>query len=127
MTDTADQSTLLHRFTASDDDLDAESLRKSSMLCGATAAGDCSRGELVDLYGRLRVVTHIPGGLNGATPTVEAELFDGTGSVTLIWLGRSVIAGIVAGRQLRVRGRIAVREGRRVIYNPNYTLEAGAP
>jgi hypothetical protein len=31
----------------------------------------------------------------------------------------------VAGAQLRVRGRITTREGRRVIFHPIYTLEAG--
>ena len=43
--------------------------------------------------------------------------------VTLVWLGRRHIAGIEPGRQLTVRGRIAMREDRKVIYNPYYELE----
>jgi hypothetical protein len=44
--------------------------------------------------------------------------------VTLVFLGRRSIAGIEPGRQLTARGRIAIRDGRKVIYNPYYELEA---
>jgi hypothetical protein len=56
-------------------------------------------------------------------PTLEADLFDGTDVVTLVWLGRRHIAGIEPGRMLTVRGRVAVRDDRKVIYNPYYELE----
>jgi hypothetical protein len=42
--------------------------------------------------------------------------------VTLIWLGRRRIPGIEPGRTMRVRGRIALREGRKVLYNPYYEI-----
>jgi hypothetical protein len=57
-------------------------------------------------------------------PTLEAELYDGTGTVSLIWLGRRRIAGIEPGRTLVVRGRISKQGPRRVIYNPWYELRA---
>ena len=57
-----------------------------------------------------------------AAATLEAELFDGTEGVTLIWLGRRRIPGIEPGRTMRVRGRIALREGRKVLYNPYYEI-----
>ena len=44
--------------------------------------------------------------------------------VTLVFLGRRSIAGIEPGRQLTARGRIAIRDDRKVIYNPYYELEA---
>jgi hypothetical protein len=44
--------------------------------------------------------------------------------VTLIWLGRRKIEGVVAGRQLKAYGRIGMRSGNRIIYNPRYELEA---
>ncbi len=108
----------------SDEELEASQLRRQRQRRGATSTAMCDRGGLVELYGRLRAVQHIPGGAVGS-PTVEAEFFDDSGSVTLVWLGRSTIGGIVAGAQLRVRGRVAIREGRKVIFNPMYTLEAG--
>ena len=57
-------------------------------------------------------------------PTLEAELYDGSDVVTLVFLGRRSIAGIEPGRQLTARGRIAIRDDRKVIYNPYYELEA---
>ena len=44
--------------------------------------------------------------------------------VRLVWLGRRHIAGIEPGRAITVKGRIAVRDGRKVLYNPHYELEA---
>jgi hypothetical protein len=55
---------------------------------------------------------------------VQAELFDGTGAVRLVWLGRRRIAGIEPGRSLVARGRIARQSsGDLVIYNPWYELK----
>jgi hypothetical protein len=54
--------------------------------------------------------------------TLEAELFDGTDDVILIWVCRREIAGIEPGRKIKVRGRMAIRNGRKVLYNPHYEL-----
>ncbi|MEJ7702999.1 MAG: OB-fold nucleic acid binding domain-containing protein [Geodermatophilaceae bacterium] len=69
--------------------------------------------------GRLKSVVYLP---QGSVPTLEAELYDGSGSVVLVWLGRRQITGIEPGRTLTARGRIAENQGRRVIYNPWYEL-----
>ena len=53
---------------------------------------------------------------------LEAELYDGTGSITLIWLGRRRIGGVECGRSLVARGRMSVYEGRPTIYNASYEL-----
>ena len=47
---------------------------------------------------------------------------DGSGSVTLVWLGRRQIPGIDPGRTLKVWGRISCHEGKRLLYNPRYEL-----
>lgn len=73
----------------------------------------------VRLRGTLRSVTLKP---RGGQPTLEAELDDGTGAVTIIWLGRRRITGVVAGRAMRVEGRTSLQDGRRVIFNPRYEL-----
>jgi hypothetical protein len=56
-------------------------------------------------------------------PTLEAELFDGTDGITLVWLGRRRITGIEPGRTIKVQGRIALRDGHKVLYNPYYELQ----
>ena len=48
--------------------------------------------------------------------------YDGTASITLLWLGRRRIAGIHPGRALRVTGRIGCHGGVRTLYNPRYDL-----
>lgn len=73
----------------------------------------------VQLEGSLRTVTLRP---RGGVPALEAELADGSGTVTLVWLGRRRITGITAGCTLRVLGRVGVHEGVRIMYNPRYEL-----
>jgi hypothetical protein len=46
--------------------------------------------------------------------------------VTLVWLGRRNIPGIQPGATVTARGRVAVRDNRKVIYNPHYELEAAS-
>lgn len=111
----------LRRITASDADLDAEQLQRDAAQSGCTPVCDVKRGQLVNVTGRLRTVVYTP---RTNLPTLEAELYDGSDLVTLVWLGRRHIAGIEPGRTITARGRIALREDRKVIYNPYYELEA---
>jgi hypothetical protein len=109
------------RLTASEAELDAEELKRSASASGCMPACDVTRGQMVNISGRLRTVVYTP---RTNLPTLEADLYDGSDVVTLVWLGRRHIAGIEPGRPLNVRGRLAVRDGRKVIYNPYYELEA---
>jgi hypothetical protein len=76
---------------------------------------------MANLHGTLRSVSHRP--IDGVT-ALEAELYDGSEPLTLIWLGREVIEGIEAGRALTVHGRVGRRGNERVLYNPRYELDA---
>ncbi|BCY14336.1 OB-fold nucleic acid binding domain-containing protein [Actinoplanes sp. L3-i22] len=111
----------LDRLTATDSELDAQELQRDAAKCGAMPAGQCRRGQVVSVSGRLRTVAYTP---RTNLPTLEADLWDGSDVVTLVFLGRRSIAGIEPGRQLTARGRIAIRDDRKVIYNPFYELEA---
>jgi len=112
---------MLRRLTASEAELDAEELKTNAVQCGSMPASGCRRGQVVSVTGRLRTVVYTPR-IN--LPTLEAELYDGSDLVTLVWLGRRHIAGIEPGRAMTAKGRIAVRDDRKVIYNPYYELEA---
>ncbi|HKT03818.1 MAG TPA: OB-fold nucleic acid binding domain-containing protein [Rugosimonospora sp.] len=111
----------LRRLVATEAELDAEELQREAAQSGCTPACDVKRGEQVTVSGRLRTVVYTP---RTNLPTLEADLWDGSDVVTLVWLGRRHIAGIEPGRQLTARGRIATRDDRKVIYNPYYQLEA---
>ena len=69
--------------------------------------------------GLFDVELHQPGMLR---PLRSAELSDGTGSVSLIFMGRHDIPGMEAGRELVVEGRISHVDGERRMYNPWYQL-----
>ena len=125
MTDTKARGWLsrrLQKLTADDHAIDAEALQSDVATSGCEPVSACRKGEVVTVTGRLRSVVYTP---RETVPTLEAELFDGSGSVTLVWLGRRRIPGIEPGRTLTARGRFAAFDGRRVIYNPWYELSAG--
>ena len=86
---------------------------------GTTSIADAPDRERVKLRGSLRTVTLRP---RAGVPALEAELNDGTGVITVLWLGRRRIAGIEPGRAIEVQGRIGAHEGVRVMYNPRYEL-----
>ncbi|HWM73829.1 MAG TPA: OB-fold nucleic acid binding domain-containing protein [Nocardioides sp.] len=104
---------------ASSTDQHARDLRRSHQVEDGTPIADAPDRELVRLRGTLRTVTLRP---RGGVPALEAELDDGSGVLTIVWLGRRRIAGISPGRSLQVQGRIGVHEGHRIIYNPRYEL-----
>lgn len=110
---------LTRRLTEDLEELDAEEMAESSLATGALPVVSCSRGQEVTMFGRLRSVET---GSKAAAPTVEADFFDGTDSILLVWIGRRRIPGIEPGRTLQVRGRVGERDGRKVIYNPYYEL-----
>lgn len=110
---------MLQRLTSDVDTLDAVDLTEDAERSGAQRAAECACGDEVEVLGRLRSVGFCA---QDADASLEAELFDGSEGVTLIWLGRRRIPGIEPGRTLRARGRISVRDGRKVLYNPFYEI-----
>ena len=94
-------------------------MRRDKLSHGDVTIEDAPDRQLVTVRGVLRTVTLRP---RGGVPALEAELYDGTGVLTLIFLGRRRISGIAPGRSLRATGRIGRHEGTRLIYNPRYEL-----
>lgn len=72
------------------------------------------RGEIVSIYPSPP----------GQPLDCQVDVFDGTGHVRLIWMGRQRIPGVDVGTTVRVSGRVAALNQRLVIYNPAYTIEA---
>jgi len=80
---------------------------------------ECEDRQVVRLTGTVATVALAP---RADHPALEVELSDGSGAVTLVWLGRRQIPGIDPGQRIAVSGRISCREGRRLMYNPHYEL-----
>ncbi|TDB98299.1 OB-fold nucleic acid binding domain-containing protein [Actinomadura sp. 7K534] len=112
----------LHRVTSSNAELEAEELQKTAGGEGATPITECGERRRHRVAGTLRTVTLRP---RGGAPALEAELYDGTDVISLVWLGRRRIAGIDPGRMLRAEGLVSVQDGRKVIFNPRYELRGG--
>ena len=67
-------------------------------------------------------VTSIKTAPSGAAPTVEVEVWDETGGVTLQFLGRREIAGLDVGSQLLAEGMVGETNGSLTILNPAYEI-----
>jgi hypothetical protein len=98
---------------------EAEELQKGCVELGATPVVDLPHRERVTVAGTLRTVTLRP---RAGVPALVAELYDGSGSVSLVWLGRRQIPGIEPGRQVVAFGRVTSDGEQPVIFNPRYEL-----
>lgn len=111
----------LRRIASSNEELEAEDRLKVVRETGSTPISSCADRQVVDLCGDVSTVTINP---RDGKPALEVELRDGSGSVTLVWLGRRRIPGIEPGREIKVTGRISCAgDGQqRVMFNPRYEL-----
>jgi hypothetical protein len=106
-------------LSQSKSDQHAEAVKVGVQDLGATLICDCVPGTPATVAGVLRSVTLRP---REGVPAVEAELFDGSGRILLVWLGRRRIRGIEPGRGIVVHGRILCNTERPTIFNPQYEL-----
>ena len=113
----------LRRLTSSKAELEAQELQKTSDSEGATPIKACATRRRACVAGTLRTVTLRP---RGGAPALEAELYDGSDVIDLVWLGRRRIAGIEPGRLMRAEGLVSVQDGRKVMFNPRYELRGSA-
>lgn len=109
----------LRRFASSNAELESEELQRKVREEGAVPIQNCEDRQRVQLTGTVSTVTITP---RAGHPALEVELRDGSGAVTLVWLGRRQIPGIDPGRTLKIWGRISCHEGKRLMYNPRYEL-----
>jgi RecG-like helicase len=109
----------LRRLASSNAELESEELQRNVREEGATPILECEDRQRVQLTGTVSAVTINP---RAGHPALEVELRDGSGVVTLVWLGRRQIPGIDCGRTLKVWGRMSCHDGRRLVYNPRYEL-----
>jgi hypothetical protein len=109
----------LRRMTLDESELDAAELRDDVDEMGATPLSNCADRERVTIGGQIKSVTLTP---VGGVPALEAEVFDGDNSVTLLFLGRRSVGGIEPGRVVVAEGRLSRNDGRNVIVNPRYDL-----
>ncbi len=113
---------LLQRLTTSDAELDRERLRQFCKdVPGVTAIGDAQARQEVTVAGEITSMRIVP---RAGTPSLEATVNDGTGSLVVVWTGRRNIPGVSPGKRLVLSGRGAPQgaAGRLMVLNPRYEL-----
>lgn len=110
---------LSDRLTSPSHELEAAELRREAEDLGVIHIGDVSQRTLVTVCGEVRSVTLRP---RHETPALDVELWDGSDSLHLIWLGRRRIAGIVPGIKLQATGRVTKQRKLTTIFNPAYEI-----
>jgi hypothetical protein len=112
----------LRELLASAEEIAADEERADAAQHGLSqCCADAPLRRTADLVGVVQSVVLRP---RKGVPALEAELFDGTGTLALVWLGRRQIAGIEPGRRMLVHGFVCDVDGTRTIYNPRYELRA---
>jgi len=69
-------------------------------------------------------VTAIRPAAMDSAPTLEVEIWDETGGVTLQFLGRREIAGLEVGSVMIAEGMVGEQNGALTILNPSYEIRA---
>ncbi|MHB1067001.1 MAG: OB-fold nucleic acid binding domain-containing protein [Candidatus Nanopelagicales bacterium] len=113
---------LWHRLTQNQSEVEAAELIAEGEGHAARVAriDRCTPGETVTVRGMVRSMTLRP---RSNVPALEIELYDGSGSVTVVWLGRRRIPGIDPGRSMVVTGRLTCNTESPTIFNPRYELK----
>ena len=84
-----------------------------------TAIGEVEWRQAVHVTGRVRSMRVRP---RADVPTLECILDDGSGGLSIVFLGRREVPGIRLGTTLTVKGRVGIHHGRLAIMNPDYEL-----
>ena len=113
---------LLQRLTTTDAELDRERLRVFCKdLPGVTPIGETEPRKEFTVAGEISSLRIVP---RAGSPSLEATVSDGTGTLVVVWTGRRRIPGVDPGRRLVLSGRGAPHGagGRLLVLNPRYEL-----
>lgn len=109
---------IVDRLTESDEDrLAAEILEWADAVPGSVRIAEAPERKRVKLAGAVRRITIRPVmGFEG----MRLLLFDGTGEVSVVFLGRRSIPGLTLGSRLVVEGVLGRSGSAREVVNPSF-------
>ena len=91
----------------------------------STDAGELQKIGSISWRNRAQVqgkVTSIKTAPNNSIPSVDVEIWDETGGLTLRFLGKNKISGLSIGRRIEAEGMVGENNNQFVIINPKITL-----
>jgi len=110
------------RMAESDEQRYAEEIRAwAGTVPGTVRIAEAQPRSHVKIAGVVRRITVRP--LEGHE-SLEAIVFDGTGEVTVTWMGRRAIRGLSLGTRIVVEGLLAEQRGERRLVNPTFEFAA---
>jgi RecG-like helicase len=109
---------IVDRLTETDEERLAAEIREwADTVPGSVRIADAEERKRVKLAGAVRRITIRPVmGFEG----MRLLLFDGTGEVSVVFLGRRSIPGLTLGSRLVVEGVLGRSGGTREIVNPSF-------
>jgi len=110
---------LRKRLTASIEELDAVRLQGRFTGLDLAQINDAPLRVPVRLGGEVKQLRMAP---RAGSQTLEVVLSDGSGELIVVFTGRRQLGGLSHGRAVLVEGVAYTEHGRRVMYNPAYTL-----
>lgn len=107
------------RLAQSESQIEAKDLQEDTWRLGGTPIIDLVDRSEARVCGAVRSVTLRP---RVNVPALVVEIYDGSQTLNLIWLGRRRIGGIAPGAYLSAQGRVTFRHGTPTIFNPAYEI-----
>jgi hypothetical protein len=107
------------RLTKSVTQMEADELQEDAARLGCTPMCDLRDRQEATVSGTVRAVTLRP---RVNVPALVIDLYDGSRTINLVWLGRRSIAGIQPGTYLRANGRVTYYRGIPTIFTPAYEI-----
>jgi len=111
---------LASRLASSELEFEARELQEDTSRQGATPIAELVDRSEASVCGSIRSVTLRP---RVNVPALVAELYDGSKTLNLVWLGRRRIGGVVPGTYLTARGRVTYKHGVPTMFNPAYEIK----
>ena len=112
-------SRLTTRLASTESELEDQELQEDTSRLGGTPIAELADRSDASVCGAVRSVTLRP---RVNVPALVVELYDGSKTLNLIWLGRRRIGGIVPGTYLTAHGRVTYKHGIPTIFNPAYEI-----
>jgi RecG-like helicase len=112
----------LHRMAESDEQRLAEEIQDwASTVPGTVRIGDAPMRSRIKVAGVVKRITVRP--LEGFE-SLEALISDGTGELSVLWMGRRSIPGLTLGTRIVVEGVVAEKRGGLKMVNPTFEFAA---
>jgi hypothetical protein len=109
----------LHDLSKTASQHEADEIAQEADHSGCTPIAELHDRDVAIVSGTVRSAVLPP---KRSVPALVVEVFDGGGSINLVWIGRRSIGGIEPGVFLKARGRVATVRGIPTIFNPAYQI-----